>query len=527
VNRLHPRARWTSGAALLGAAALVATTVSTTPALAEDGTERRSVRAVMDHLERFEAIGNKHDGRASGTPGYRASRNYVVRQLERSGYSPQVQAFDFPFFQQLAPTVFERTAPTEQTYTENTDYYLMEYSGAGTADAPVEAVDLALAEPASSTSGCEASDFEGFTAGNIALVQRGTCAFGDKVANADAAGASGVIVFNQGNGEGRTDAFPGTLGGPVADIPSVATSFAIGEALAAPGTEARLEASTESAIRKTWNVTAETAGDRQNVVMAGAHLDSVVGGNGVNDNGSGSAALLETAKAMAATKGKPTNRVRFAWWGAEENGLLGSEHWVADMAENHPRKFQNIALYLNFDMVGSPNYILGVYDGNNNAFPPEESADAPQGSAAIERMYTRFFDKLGTGSVPTAFSGRSDYGPFIALNVPAGGLFTGAEGVKTAEEAAMFGGTAGEAYDSCYHQECDTIGNVNRQALRANTAAIMHSVAKYAKSTRSVNGSMTGHQPPVEDGPAARRSVTRAQHGPEHGRDYHPAHPAR
>ena len=186
--------------------------------------------------------------------------------------------------------------------------------------------------------------------------------------------------------------------------------------------------------------------------MAGAHLDSVLGGNGINDNGSGSAALLETAEKMATMKKAPNNRVRFAWWGAEELGLLGSEHYVADLAENRPAAFQKIALYLNFDMVGSPNYALMVYDGNNSAFPVgPNAAEGPEGSGAIERMFHKFFDGYGTGSDETAFSGRSDYGPFIALNVPAGGLFTGAEGVKTAEQAAQFGGTAGEAYDECYH----------------------------------------------------------------------------
>jgi len=199
----------------------------------------------------------------------------------------------------------------------------------------------------------------------------------------------------------------------------------------------------------------------------------------------------------------PKNKVRFAWWGAEEAGLLGAYHYVDTMTANTPAKFQNIALYLNFDMVGSPNYMLGVYDGDNNAFPEEESAVAPAGSAAIERMYVKFFDELGTGSVPTAFSGRSDYGPFIEVNVPAGGLFTGAEGIKSAEEAALFGGTAGEAYDPCYHAECDDLGNLNRRALRANLAAIMHSVHKYARSTKSVNGKKTGHTPP----PPAKRKV--------------------
>ncbi len=154
-------------------------------------------------------------------------------------------------------------------------------------------------------------------------------------------------------------------------------------------------------------------GDRKNIVMAGAHLDSVAEGEGINDNGSGSAALLETAEAMA--KGRaPKNKVRFTWWGAEELGLLGSEHYVTDLSENRPARFQNIALYLNFDMVSSPNYILGVYDGNNNSFPPEQSATAPEGSAAIERTFHRFFDKLGTDSVEALAGAGGVLGALIA-----------------------------------------------------------------------------------------------------------------
>jgi Zn-dependent M28 family amino/carboxypeptidase len=352
-------------------------------------------------------------------------------------------------------------------------------------------------------------------------VRRGTCAFGDKATNATEAGAAAVIVMNRG-GEGATDAFAGTLGAPIEGVgPVIGTSFAIGESLAAEGTEARVSADTDSDIRTTWNVIADsTSGNRQNVVMAGAHLDSVDGGEGINDNGSGSATLLETAEAMADSKTE--NRLRFAWWGAEELGLLGSEYYVADLSENKPNKFQNIALYLNFDMVGSPNYVLGVYDGNNDSFPPEQSATAPEGSAAIERRFHRFFDELGTGSVDTAFSGRSDYGPFIALNVPAGGLFTGAEGVKTEEEAELFGGTAGEAYDECYHQDCDDLGNVSRAAVRANLGAIMDSVKRYARTTRSVNGDSTGHEPPSEPMRTAKRSDDlHGVHDADHRLDYH------
>jgi Zn-dependent M28 family amino/carboxypeptidase len=500
------RNRLTGGAALLGAAALATAALAMPSATAGETDAQRkakdgTLRGAYDHVVALEEIADDNGGtRASGTPGYEASADYVAGRLRKAGYAVEKQEFEFPYFVQNSPSVFEQTAPEATTYEEDVDYALMTYSGSGDVTAPVQAVDLDLAnpDPLTTTSGCEDSDFAGFVEGNIALVRRGTCAFGDKATNATEAGAAAVIVMNRG-GEGATDAFAGTLGAPIEGVgPVIGTSFAIGQALAADGAEAHVVTDTESDIRTTWNVIADSrTGNKKNVVMAGAHLDSVGAGEGVNDNGSGSAALLETAEAMA--KGKaPENALRFAWWGAEELGLLGSEYYVAKMAEEQPRKFQKIALYLNFDMVASPNYVLGVYDGNNDSFPPEQSATAPEGSAAIERRFHRFFDQLGTGSVDTAFSGRSDYGPFIALNVPSGGLFTGAEGVKTDEEAAMFGGAAGVAYDECYHADCDDIGNVNRRALKANLAAIMDSVERYARSTRTVNGDSTGHEPAAE-----------------------------
>ncbi|MFC6286445.1 M28 family peptidase [Nocardioides sp. GCM10027113] len=519
------RGRGLAASALLGTTALVAaamvplgsaSAVDEVPAArAKQGT----VNGVMDHLIRFERIGDKHDGRAAGEPGYEASAKYVARKLRQAGFEPWMQEFDFPYYAETGPSKLERTAPDAKAYAEETDYILMTYSGSGNVtDVTVEGVDLKLAEAdrGSSTSGCEAEDFATFTAGNIALMQRGACAFADKVVNAQEAGAVAAIVMNQGNNAGRMDAFAGTLGGPVATIPALGTSFMVGEELAAEGTKATVVTETESEIRQTWNVIADTRGRKANVVMAGAHLDSVHGANGINDNGSGSAALLEVAEKMGGDA-RPNNRVRFAWWGAEELGLLGSEHYVADLSERRPGKFQKIALYLNFDMVGSPNYMLGVYDGDNSVYGPEEGAAiGPDGSAAIEAMFQDFFSVYGTGSSETPFSGRSDYGPFIALNVPAGGLFTGAEGVKTPEQAVQFGGTAGAAYDECYHSECDDLGNVSRDALKANTSAILHAVQKYARSTRSVNGKDTGHEPPA---PEAPRMAVRHHHadGHDHG----------
>lgn len=486
-----------TGLALFAAAALPATAWAGTDD--RTNTTSKSLRSavtpagVMEHLEALDAIGTANGGtRASGTPGYAASRDYVVSKLQAAGYTPEVQAFQFPFYRQLAPAAFEQVAPTPTPYAEGTDFATMTYSGSGDVTATVQGIDLALDNLAVSTSGCEDADFAGFTAGNIALIRRGTCTFGEKVVNAQEAGASAVIVMNQGT-EGRTDAFSGTLGAPVGTVPAIGTSFAIGQALAVDGAQAHVAASTESEMRTTWNVFAETkGGDAENVVMTGAHLDSVVPGPGINDNGSGSAAILEVAEAMA--KVKPVNKVRFAWWGAEELGLLGSEHYVADLEANDPEKLGDIALYLNFDMVGSPNYALFVYDGDNSKFPVGPSAaEGPAGSGAIEDLFHDYFASVDTPSAETPFSGRSDYGPFIAVGIPAGGLFTGAEGVKTAEEAALFGGTAGEAYDPCYHQACDTIANVNVDAIDANSDAIAHAILSYAMSTKAVNGSTKGH----------------------------------
>ncbi|WP_275425723.1 M20/M25/M40 family metallo-hydrolase [Nocardioides solisilvae] len=446
-----------------------------------------TLRGVRSHLRELQKIADQNDGnRASGNPGYRASRDYVVRTLRKAGYRPSVQAFDFDYFEQLAPATLARVeGATTTPFAEGTDFALMDYSGSGDLTAAVQAVDLNLGDLAGSTSGCEAADFAGFTAGSIALIRRGTCAFGDKVVNAQTAGAAGVIIMNTGT-EGATDAFAGTLGGAVARIPAVGASFAVGQSLAS-GATVRLAASTRSEVRKTWNVLAESRqGRRSNVVMAGAHLDSVVEGAGINDNGSGSAALLEVAVQMAKQKTKPRNRVRFAWWGAEEKGLLGAEHYVGDLAENDPDTLDEIALYLNFDMVGSPNYALFVYDGDNSG-EFEDGAVGPKGSGAIEALFHDHFKGAGLRSAETSFSGRSDYGPFIDQDIASGGLFTGAEGVKTKAQAKAFGGKAGVAYDECYHAECDDLGNVSKKALDANSDAIAHAVHTYAQSTWSVN----------------------------------------
>jgi aminopeptidase Y len=475
-------------AAATAASAVVLPVVSAAPAGAAPDPRALSqavqAPAVKRHLQVLQEIAGANGGtRAAGTPGYDASAGYVADRLREAGYRVTLQEFEFPFFREVTETTMRRVAPSAKAYTRMTHFRVMTYSGSGSVTAAVQAVDVTLppASPNGSTSGCEAADFAGFVPGNIALLQRGTCSFQVKAENAQAAGARGAIIFNEGQaGAGRADRrglLGGTLGGTTVNIPVVGTTFATGKELSATGTVVALTAHTEGdPKRRTHNVLAESRwGDPDKVVMLGAHLDSVPEGPGINDNGSGSAGVLETA--IQAGGLQTRNRLRFAFWGAEELGLLGSKHYMAKLSAAEKAR---IRLYLNFDMIASPNHIFGVYDGDDS--DRTGSPAGPAGSDKIEKLFESYFRAARQPYTGTDFTGRSDYGPFIAAGIPAGGLFTGAEGVKTAAEAAKFGGRAGVAYDKCYHEACDTIANISDKALRVNSGAIATAAFTYAYS---------------------------------------------
>lgn len=227
---------------------------------------------------------------------------------------------------------------------------------------------------------------------------------------------------------------------------------------------------TEFTTKKTWNVIAETkAGDHDNVQMFGAHLDGVEEGPGANDNGSGSAALLASAEALADQPTEVDNAIRFGWWGAEEVGLVGSTEYVASLDDAELGKIKS---YMNFDMIGSDNYIVGTLDSDGSDVPIPDDVNVPEGSAELEEIFTDYFADIDQPNVGTDFSGRSDYQAFIDNGIPASGLFSGADGTKTAEEAEMFGGTVGAKHDTNYHQPTDTIENVSQESLDIFAPAI-------------------------------------------------------
>jgi Zn-dependent M28 family amino/carboxypeptidase len=468
-----------------------------------------NVAGVRQHQSVLQFIANANDGtRASGTPGFDDSADYAARIFSNAGYEVTRQTFDFEYSEDLASLVQVSPTPTDYGTDVNApsfDPIVDTEPGTGVV-VPVDLVIPPTPAP-SSTSGCEAEDFAGFPAGGVALVQRGTCAFVAKALNAKAAGAVGVVIFNEGQ-PGRDGPFGGIGDSTGIDIPVVFVPFSIGESLyqdtlLGPVT-VTVDDSQVVETRPTENIIAESrSGNDGEVVMVGAHLDSVIEGPGINDNGSGSAAILEVAENMRRVN--PRNTVRFALWGAEESGLLGSQYYVDNLDD---QQRQDIALYLNFDMIGSPNYFQGVYDGDGSGF----GVPGPPGSEAIEAQFEDFYAARGLASQPTEFSGRSDYGPFIAVGIPSGGLFTGAEGIKTEEEAALYGGTAGEAYDSCYHQACDNFDNVSLEALDVNADAVALATLTYSKSTRSLG---------VGDGNrvAARVAAFQVEHV-NHNRDY-------
>ncbi|MGH2806608.1 MAG: M28 family peptidase [Actinomycetota bacterium] len=460
-------------------------------AIGVDSSELRadlSAAGIMEHLQAFQAIADANGGtRHAASTGYTQSADYVESVLEAAGYSVTRTVFDFPFFQEFSDptlTLNSPAPPAPKSYVLGTEFQSMEYSGSGTVTGSIVPTNDVVIPPGpagSSTSGCDAADYPAAVAGEVALIQRGTCTFGEKAVAAQIAGAAAAIIFNEGQA-GRTDVINGTLGGPVT-IPVLDTSFAVGQELynlaRAGGAEVTITTDTLSETRQSENVVANTSGRTDRVVVVGAHLDSVPEGPGIQDNGTGSAALLELATLMADLE--PRNQVRFAWWGAEEAGLLGSEHYVSQLSK---RDVKDIALNLNFDMIASPNFVRFVYDGDGSDTPTA----GPNGSKVIEDVFLEYFGAQGLATEPTAFDGRSDYGPFIAVGIPAGGLFTGAEVLKTAEQVPVYGGSAGIAYDPCYHQACDTVANVNTVALEQMSDAAAHSVLTFAMTTSAVNG---------------------------------------
>lgn len=437
---------------------------------------------IQYHLDRLYGIAEANDGnRAAGLPGYQATVDYVKTTLESAGYDVTIQQFPFNAFYPTGDGILQATAPTPTDYVWEEDFTYLSQTEPGDVTGMAVAVDVQLGPDNTSTSGCEPADFTDFPAGSVAVIQRGACAFGQKATNAANAGAAGVVIFNQGNTEDRKGLINATLGDDYAGgVPVVFTTYDIGAGwVEQQDLQLRVVTNVVREQTETSNVIAETnRGNPDNVVMTGAHLDSVFEGAGINDNGSGSAALLELALQMK--RAHPRNQVRFAWWGAEEAGLVGSTFYVNSLSQEEKDK---IKVYLNYDMIGSPNFGNFIYDGDGSDF----DLAGPPGSAATEALFEKYFNLREIASEGTQISFRSDYAQFFEDGIAFGGLFTGAEVLKTEEQAAKFGGEAGVAFDPCYHSACDDITNVDELALEINGDAAAFVTSWLSLSTRVID----------------------------------------
>ncbi|RXW24388.1 hypothetical protein EST38_g1496 [Candolleomyces aberdarensis] len=442
------------------------------PKALEDSINRRNLLKHAHQFLDFSKLSN--NTRAFGSKGHQATLQYIKRLLDQTGaYDIEFEKFTYAY-----------SEATSQLYVDGESYPTkgVGYSPSGNITAPLAVVN---------NLGCEASDFPEAVKGQIALVQRGTCQLGLKVAFAGAAGAVGTIIYN------NIDAEPisGTLGAPNRPegpyVPVAYISGLNGKAFIASiaeGNEVVANIRVQSFVedRETSNVIATTkTGDRNNLIVAGAHSDSVPAGPGLNDDGSGSMGILEVALRLARYRVK--NAVRFIWWSAEEFGLIGSEYHVEHLSDEDRQK---VALYLNFDMIASPNSGYFVFDGDGDA----TDIPGPPGSEVIEQLYRAYFDSHNIRTGSAVFGGSSDYQPFVDVGIPSGGLMTGASGTKTAEGAEWWGGVAGVAYDVCYHLACDVVENLNVDVWERNSKAIAHSVASYALS---IEGIPREQRPPV------------------------------
>jgi Zn-dependent M28 family amino/carboxypeptidase len=441
-----------------------------------DGLRKQvTTDAMYAHLLKLQDIANANNGtRAVGTPGFDASVDYVAGVLRAKGFDVQTPEFQAKIFESGKPDL--RVGGTGVTARA------MEFS----LPTPPEGVSGPLiAAPAEETPGCAPADYDGLPVkGAVVLVDRGSCPFKDKQAIAAKLGAVALVVADNVDGQ----QMGATLGEDTdVKLPVVGVTKADGAALRAnPGpTTLKLEASTKSINAR--NVIAQTkTGSASDVVMVGAHLDSVPEGPGINDNGSGVAAVLETAVQLG-PNAEVKNAVRFAFWGAEELGTIGSKKYIESLNVD---QLKDIGLYLNYDMIGSPNPGYFTYDGDQSLAPGSggRTPRVPEGSAGIERTLVTYLKSAGKAAQDTSFDGRSDYDAFTQAGVPSGGLFSGAEENKTADQQKLWGGTADAPFDPNYHKSTDTLDHIDKTALGILGGGVVFSVGLYAQDMGGRNG---------------------------------------
>ena len=432
----------------------------TGPALAIALRDAIDVPDILADLERLQAIADEHGGiRPAGSDGHDASAELVADVLRDAGYEVELQPVELHSFEEREPRFIEIVGGTD-AFVDVRDVKALLVSGSG--DVTAKVFDLGFdptAEPGTGNGlGCDASDWAAVPAGVIVLAQPGPCRRLDVVLQAQEAGALALVTYYDWVRDGVLR--PTLVDPGAATIPVLGATAEVGIALtqaALDETDVRVATSTLIEPRTSFNVIGETpGGDPSNVLMVGGHLDSVMDGPGINDNGTGTMAVLEIARELASiaasnpADGAPAWKVRVVFWTGEEMGLLGSFAYAREL---DTAEIGAIRAYLNFDMIGSTHGIRTVYDG--------QATSNPAASAVVSRLFTQALDAEGLAWQPEAVGAVSDHFPLDQLGIAVGGLFSGANELKSADQAARFGGTAGAPGDPCYHLACDTVENVD------------------------------------------------------------------
>jgi hypothetical protein len=450
-----------------------------------------------------------HPSRNSGEPGYWGSVQYVANVMKQAGYDVTIQPYTFLYYAYKGIPTMSQVSPKPTSWVLNTDWSAGQSTGKTTATVqPVGGIVMPPTPEPSSASGCTSADFAGFVPGNIALIQRGTCNFGVKIQNAQAAKASGVIIFNEGNtnhperiglqGISISDAAGNTF---VPNIPVGSVTFAIGKELyddAKAGKAAVASLNIDAIVdpnRLDWNVIADSkGGDKNHVVVVDAHLDAIYG-EGMLDNGSGSVTILDIAQQMKNVN--PTNKLRFIWFGGEELGLFGSQYYVDNLSSS---ELSHIGYDLDADVTATPNYTIGVLDpaakdlfsaSSTTTFPNRVyKASLVARDAGVEYFNSigknhEFFSPVGTDAIS-----------FNNVGIPASGVLTGQDCCKTQEEVNLFGGHTGifEGIEpgGCVDNPfiwCDNLSNNDFDVMTFMTKGFANMVLRMAFDTKVMSAS--------------------------------------
>jgi hypothetical protein len=524
---MHHRMRWVVPACVAVAVALVGlTNASASPPTNCDTQVNDTLGKLLPciqqkdlwtYMEKLQAIADAnpspadgHPSRNSGEPGYKASADYVASVMQSLGYDVTIQEYPFTYYAYTSTPTFSEVSPTAHSYALSQDWNPGQSTGAATNATlqPAGGIIIPASPSPSSSSGCTSADFSGFVPGRIALIQRGSCNFGVKVLNAQAAGASGVVIFNEGN-PGRTGVINGSLvdaaGNPIIPtIPVAFTSYAIGVDLYSQLQQSSpvvMSLAIQAIVKPNapdYNVIADSqGGDKNHTVVVDAHLDAIYGA-GMLDNGSGSVTILDVARMLKNVN--PTNHLRFIWFGGEELGLLGSSAYIDSLSSND---LSHIGYDLDADVTATPNYIIGVLDpAAPDFFGGSVTTQFPnrvyKASTVARDQAVSYFDSQGLNHEFLSPTGTDAYN-FNLVGIPASGLLTGQDCCKTQNEVDLFGGSLGNYEGNipsvdggCVDNPflwCDNLSNNDPNVLTFMSKAFASMVLQMAFDTKVMSAS--------------------------------------